>query len=135
MNDYKDMIIIRGRLNGKQRNLLKGLFDMLYTTRELAEEIDISIDQIYRVYVPGGCPCERDSRNHIFINGKLFKEWYEKTYKKQSLNKNQAFCLTCKKPAAIEKKERLIKNGLIYDLVICPYCGRKISKIVDYKRG
>ena len=31
--------ILKGRLDGRQRNRLKGLFDMMYTPRELAEEI------------------------------------------------------------------------------------------------
>jgi hypothetical protein len=47
--------ILKGRLDGKQRNRLKGLFDMLYTPKELAEEICIDIHQVYYVYVPLGC--------------------------------------------------------------------------------
>lgn len=129
MSDIQDEIIIRGRLNGKQRNRLKGLFDMLYTTKEFADEIGISIDQIYRVYVPGGCPSERDIRNHILINGALFKKWYEQTYKKHTLKADQAFCLTCKKAVTIQEKDRQNKDGLLYDLCICPNCGRKIAKI------
>jgi hypothetical protein len=67
-------VLLRGRLDGKQRNRLKGLFDMLYSPRELAEEIGINKDQVYMVYMPFGCPYERDERNHILINGNEFAD-------------------------------------------------------------
>jgi len=66
----QEEIILAGRLNGIQRNRLKRLLDMMYKPSELAEEVGFSLQQVYRVYVPGGCPVERDSRNHIWINGK-----------------------------------------------------------------
>src|SRR5687768_16265308 len=97
-------IILKGRLDGKQRNRLKSLFDMLYSVRELAEEIGMSKDQIYG-YMPLGCPHFRDERNHISINGKAFAEWYSKVYVKIRLKPNETFCLTCKKPVEIYKSE------------------------------
>ena len=44
-------IILKGRLDIIQRNRLKSLFDMMYSPKELAEEIGIHLDQIYMVYV------------------------------------------------------------------------------------
>jgi hypothetical protein len=128
-------IILRGRLDGKQRNQVKGLLDMLYTPKELAEEVGITIDQVYRVYIPGGCPHTRDSFRHIQINGKLFRAWFEENYQKRSLEPGQAFCLTCKKAVKIVDPVRVQKGELIYDLCNCPSCGRRLTRIIDNKRG
>lgn len=128
-------MILKGRLDGIQRNRLKSLFDMMYTTRELAEEIGISIDQIYYVYVPLGCPSERDNLNHILINGKAFAEWYSKVYVKLRLKNNETFCKTCKKGVAIHEPKERRKGSLVYVLSICPNCGRGLTKIISAKRG
>jgi len=86
-------MILKGRLAGFQRMKLYQLLDMLYKPSELAEEIGITVRQIYRVYIPLGCPCDR-APGRIFINGKSFAEWYEATYLKQILLEDQAFCLS-----------------------------------------
>ena len=67
-----DEIILSGRLNGREHNRLKRLFDMKYRPGELSEEIGINKNQIYRVYIPCSCPHERDNHNRIWINGKEF---------------------------------------------------------------
>jgi len=132
---FMDEMILKGRLNGIQRNRLKGLFNMMYSARELAEEIGISIDQIYCVYVPLGCPEERDNRNHILINGKAFADWYIKAYAKIRLKHDETFCKTCKKAVKIYKPKKHKKGNLEYVLSVCETCGRKLTKIIEYSRG
>ena len=126
--------ILKGRLDGKQRNKLKGLFDMLYSPRELAEEVGFHIDQVYNVYVPLGCPHQRDGNNHILINGEAFAEWYTKIYTKIKLAQDETFCLTCKKGVKIINPQEQTKNDLVYILSVCPVCGRKLTKIIERKR-
>lgn len=127
-------VLLRGRLNGIQRNRLKRLLDMMYTPRELAEEIGFNVDRVYMVYIPGGCPHERDAQRHIWINGKNFKRWFEDVYKKRSLKPDEAFCLTCKRAVKMRNPEKKQQDGLIYFLCSCPRCGRVLARIVDYKR-
>ncbi|KAA3646163.1 MAG: hypothetical protein DWQ07_08025 [Chloroflexi bacterium] len=128
-------IILKGRLDGRQRNRLKSLLNMMYKPSELAEEVGFSIDQVYRVYVPLGCPHERDERNHIWINGQLFREWFEDVYKKRKLASNEAFCLTCKMSVEMRNPERKkTGDGLVYVLCDCPNCGRRLAKIIDQKK-
>jgi len=122
---------LKGRLDGRQRNRLKRLLNMLYTPKELAEEIGITKSQVYRVYIPQGCPHERDSRRHIWINGKEFSQWYQQAYPKVRLKSDEAFCLTCKMAVKIMDPVRQAKNGLIFDECHCPHCGRKLARIVD----
>lgn len=125
---------MQGRLNGTQRNKLKSLFDMMYSPRELAEEIGFDQDRVYIIYVPLGCPHERDEQNHILINGLAFAEWYIKEYAKVRLAENETFCKTCKKGVKISKPTTQAKGSITYILSICPHCGRNLTKITGYKR-
>lgn len=126
-------IILKGRLDGKQRNKLNRLFDMFYTPKELAHEIGTHIDQVYDVYIPFGCPHERDAKSHILINGKTFAGWYGTVYAKLSLNQDETFCKSCKKGVKIFQPKETTKGGLVYLLSVCPVCGRKLTKIISSK--
>lgn len=133
-NNQSDEILLRGRLNSAQRNRLEKLLDMLYKPSELADEISFSVRQVYRVYVPAGCPHERGPNGHILINGQAFKRWVEDVYRKPKLSNDEAFCLTCKRPVSKTVIKRMQKDRLVYDLCECPNCGRRIARIIDRKK-
>lgn len=126
--------VLKGRLNGTQRNRLKSPFDMMYSPRELAEEIGFHVDRVYSVYVPMGCPSERDNKNHILINGRAFAKWYEQVYTKVRLAQDETFCLTCKKGVKIVKPQEKRHNDTVYILSDCPACGRRLAKIIERVR-
>jgi uncharacterized protein with PIN domain len=128
--DDNSVILLKGRLDGIQKTRLTKLLDMLYLPSEIAEEIGFGKRQFQRVYIPAGCPIERDKKNHIWINGKDFREWVLTIYQKQELKQNEAFCLTCKHPFSMKNPERLQSGNLYYYLVICPKCGRKVARII-----
>lgn len=135
MSDSIEETLLKGRLNGKQRNRLKRLLDMLYSPSELADEIEINKEQIYRVYIPLGCPNQRDSHNHIWINGHAFLLWYQERYKKIGLEEGETFCKTCRKPVKIIDGEKHTQGEITYLLSVCPVCGRKLTKILASSRG
>ena len=126
-------IELRGRLSGQQKTRLQNLFDMMYRPSEIAEEIGFEKRQIYRVYIPLGLPVERDSRNHVWINGLIFKDWIIKYYKKMRLKENEAFCLTCKKAVDVTDPIQNEIHSLSFIICICPICGRKLSRILTRK--
>lgn len=128
--DDTSVILRKGRLNGDQKNRLARLLDMLYMPSELAEEVGFNKRQIYRVYIPAGCPIVKDVNNHIWINGKEFREWVLEIYKKRQLANNQAFCLTCKQAVTMVDPVRKEKGRLYYFVCICPNCGRMLSRII-----
>jgi hypothetical protein len=130
MEEDKSIILLKGRLNGNQRNRLAKLLDMLYTPSELANELGFTTRQIYRVYIPAGLPHERDERNHIWINGKVFREWAKEIYQKKELGLNEAFCLSCRRSVKMIKPERKQDGRLFYYLCTCPICGRKLARII-----
>jgi hypothetical protein len=129
-----DEIMLQGRLSGAQKTRLKRLYDFLYRPSEIAEIVGFEVRQVYRVYIPAGCPHERDDRRHIWINGKAFREWAELVYKKRKLAPGETFCITCKKPVKIIDPIQKTKNSLIYLLSDCPNCGRRLSRIVQKKK-
>jgi len=108
---------------------------MMYSPKELAQVISINHEQIYRVYIPLGCPHERDSKNHILINGKSFRNWYQVNYKKPVISDNEIFCIACQKPVEIKSPIHKQKGELSYILSNCPNCGRTLSKITANTRG
>jgi len=127
-------IVRKGRLSGARRNRLGRLLNMLYTTRELADEIGISARLIRDVYIPLGCPHTRNHQNHIMINGMVFRDWYQQLYKKRSLALDEAFCLTCRGAVEIVDPIDNEDDGLSYLLSECPNCGRTLAKITNMER-
>jgi hypothetical protein len=107
----------------------------LYSPRELSEELGINKDQFYMVYIPLGCPHERDTRNHILINGLDFSSWYCVSYKKIKLSEDESFCKTCKKGVKINRPKRRQKGLMTYIFSKCPNCGRGLTKIISNSRG
>ena len=137
MSTQKEVRLLRGRLNGAQKNRLRNLFDMIYKPKELADEIGFNVRQVYRVYIPNGCPHERDEWRHIWINGLEFKNWIESTYKKIRLKKDQGYCKSCDKAVKLINTELKTTKLCDTDYLLgnCPYCGRKIPRIVENRRG
>ena len=134
--DDTSKIILKGRLNGSQRMRLGKLLNMLYMPSELAKEIGFTQRQVYRVYIPAGCPHIKDEKRRLWINGKAFTEWYEETYPKQTLARNEAFCLTCKKAVVMNNPKEQKRGRLKYAICDCPNCGRKLARIISKdKRG
>jgi len=131
MKEKQEEIILKGRLNGSQRNRLAKLMNMMYSPSELADEVGFERRQVYRVYIPLGCPHDRDKHNRIWINGIDFRNWVMDLYRKKELSIKEAFCLTCKKPVKIYNPVEKMKNGLVFLVCACPLCGRKKSKIVS----
>jgi len=127
-------IIRKGRLNGAQRNRLGRLLNMMYTTRELADEIGVSDRLIREVYVSLGCPNTRNRQNHIMINGIAFRDWYQSVYRKRKLAPDEAFCIGCRDAVAMDRPSLKKANGLSYLVMKCPRCGRSLARIVDMDR-
>jgi hypothetical protein len=125
---------MRGRLKGAQRHKLRKLLYMKYRPSEIAEEVDIDVDWVYKIYIPLGCPHERDEDRHIWIVGTEFREWYLETYRKHKLAANEASCVSCKRPVIIVDPVEHHKDGLKYLLSKCPDCSKTVAKILNQKR-
>ena len=95
---------------GKQRQIrftrsmvqrARRLLHMRYKPSELADELGCSIDVIYRRWLPGGCPHERDKKGHIWIVGTAFRDWMLAVRReavaegRAKLGEGQAYCVRC----------------------------------------
>lgn len=125
---------LRGRLHGDQLRRLPSLLDMLYTPSELAAEVGFTRRQVYRVYIPKGCPHERDKTGHVFINGEAFHRWYRDTYKKLQLAPNEAYCVSCKVVVTMQNPAIEIRGTYKYYKFTCSTCRRTVTRAITNKR-
>lgn len=120
------------RFERKHLIRLSRLLDMMYKPSEIADEIEVTTETIYRSYLPGGCPFERDKNEDIWINGVSFRDWVEKVHAQRklgSLAEGEAWCLVCKKAVQLVKpKERFRGRYVVIFQGKCPACGRKVNR-------
>lgn len=101
---------------------------MSYTIQELSELLDINKKTCLR-WIEAGLKTVPESKKPLLIMGKDLKEFIrlKSSKRKISLNRNQFYCLTC-------KKETYAKRGSIKILTnrkiaVCRACNGKISRI------
>jgi hypothetical protein len=123
------------RLNRLSIIKLYRLLDMQYKPAELAAEIDISPDTIYRSYMPAGAPFTKDKTGSIWIHGLSFKEWAEtfqgsKKKNKNSLSPGEGWCFRCKAPVMIEKPRKIKTKNRYFALLQgrCPACDAIVNR-------
>ncbi len=110
------------------------LLDMLYHPAEIAEEIGVTPDTVYRSYLPAGLPHTRDEHNEIWIHGPAFVAWARETISKKrskraGLPDGQGWCMKCKQPVALVNP--IVKPSNRYLELLqapCPQCGRTVNR-------
>jgi hypothetical protein len=74
-----------------------GLLPMIYTVRELAEEIAIP-ERTLSDWLSHGAPYTRDRLSQIWIDGRAFASWVQSLRRKSNsacLKKDEGYCMTC----------------------------------------
>jgi len=118
---------------------LKRLLNMQYKLTEIAKEIGITTDTLYRSYIPAGMPCTRDERGHYWVNGKDFVEWaseYVTTRArkpKKTMEPDQAYCTKCNKVVKMVNKRTSKANLSKFSKMTgrCPVCDGKVSRFIQ----
>jgi hypothetical protein len=117
------------------------LMDMLYKPSEIAEEIGVTTDTVYRSYLPAGCPHERDPKGRIWIHGPAFIAWARETISKKKskrtgLPDDHAWCMKCNQPVAlINPKIKPVNRYLEILQANCPTCGKLVNRARAVERG
>jgi hypothetical protein len=109
--------------------------DMMYTPAEIAEELEVSVDTVYRSYLPDGAPYERDKQGNIWIHGISFASWVRRVYqtkKRYPMQKDEAWCCRGNKPVQLihpipKKKGRYV----IFLQAKCPICKCTINRAIS----
>ncbi len=110
------------------------LLNMMYKPSEIAEEIGVSQDTVYRSYLPAGLPHERDADGNVWIHGPAFVSWAKQTIaqrksKRAGLPDGHAWCMKCNRPVVlINPKVRTVNRYLEILRAPCPYCGKIVNR-------
>ena len=120
------------------RRLLK-LLHMRYKPTEIAAEMGVTADTVYRAYLPAGAPYERDSKNNVWIIGDVFARWamdYTVTNNRKPpkaiLRADQVYCLKCNQIVVIHnpRKGQVNGRGVTNLSGRCPVCDTKVHRFV-----
>ena len=127
------------KLNRGKMIKAEQLFDMLYKPSELAEELGVSTETLYRSYIPAGAPITRQGGN-IWINGQAFYKWAAQSVAttrrgkiKRELAPGEGYCLRCNQVVAMENLSRRPHSrrlNIVQVSGICPVCGAKVNRLV-----
>jgi len=108
-----------------------GLLPMLYTPREICEELDIA-ESTLRDWLQIDVPHQRDNRNRIWINGEEFARWVKNQRKPKAtnkLNEDEAYCLRCNQVSKLLSPQiQPIKGNLVLIKGTCANCGAAINR-------
>lgn len=108
-----------------------GLLPMLYTPREICEELDIA-ESTLRDWLQIDVPHHRDNRNRIWINGEEFARWVNNQRKPKVTNKlkeDEAYCLRCNQVSKLLSPQiQPIKGNLVLIKGTCANCGAVINR-------
>jgi len=108
-----------------------GLLPMLYSPREICEELDIA-ESTLRDWLQIDVPHQRDNRNRIWINGEEFARWVNNQRKPKvtnRLNEDEAYCLRCNQVSKLLSPQiQPIKGNLVLIKGTCANCGAVINR-------
>ena len=108
-----------------------GLLPMLYTPREICEELGIA-ESTLRDWLQIDLPHQRDNRNRIWINGEEFARWVNNQRKPKvtnKLNEDEAYCLRCNQISKLLSPQiQPIKGNLVLIKGTCANCGAVINR-------
>jgi hypothetical protein len=108
-----------------------GLLPMLYTPREICDELDIA-ESTLRDWLQKDVPHHRDNRNRIWINGEEFARWVNNQRKPKvtnKLNEDEAYCLRCNQVSKLLSPQiQPIKGNLVLIKGTCANCGAVINR-------
>lgn len=117
------------KLTQPQTLRLARLLHMEYTPRELADEIECSVQQIHRAVEAGGP--HRVTERRTWIVGDAFAAWYQETVRarKRPLRRDEAFCLSCRVPVPLDAATVTpVRPGVERLSGLCPRCGHQVHR-------
>jgi phage FluMu protein Com len=135
---------MKGPIMTKSKALkVSRLLNMLYKPAEIAKELEITVDTIYRSYLPSGAPCMKDSKGNVWIHGEAFARW-ARTYldirpqmgrarvTKEKMQDNQVYCLHCNEVVVPEilRTGRPNGRGVANMQGKCPQCGKRVNRFI-----
>lgn len=128
------MNYIAPRLKHRQIIRLGRILDMMYKPAEIAEEIDVTVDTIYRSWLPAGLPHKRHPDGSLWIHGPALVAWARETiaqHKKPqtALPDDHGWCLKCNQAVPMAAAIPIYTNRYIEILqTACPLCKTPVNR-------
>ena len=124
------------RLSRQRVIRLERLLHMRYKPAEIADELGVTVDTVYRSYLPAGAPVEVDGAGKVWIVGDLFAQWARKTIAQKHckprglMADGEGYCLRCNQVVVMEKARVKGVNERGVGLISgkCPGCGGKVNR-------
>jgi hypothetical protein len=114
---------------------LQRLLNMRYKPQEIADELGVTVETVYRSYIPAGAPCERDAQRHMWIPGAAFARWAREylaqkdNRPRKQMQEGQGYCLRCNQVVDLGGiKQRAHKRGVMQVSGVCPNCSGKVNR-------
>lgn len=108
-----------------------GLLPMQYTPRELAQAVG-AVERTLRDWFTQGAPHQRDTKGHIWINGREFASWVagmRKPKPERKLRDNEGYCMHCRQVSELlAPKTRHLRGKLTITSGKCSRCGYAINR-------
>lgn len=128
---YKSGRVYQPRLTKQVRDRLRRLLPMEYRPREVARELGVSPDTLYRGWIPAGAPHRREADDTIWIVGTDLAAWLQTLVRHSTvtLKEGEAFCLRCQQ--AVVMTGPLERVAAKYAWLIrgtCPQCGNRVAR-------
>jgi len=117
------------------------LLNMMYKPAEIADEIGVIPDTIYRSYLPAGLPHIRDDQGNIWIHGPAFIAWAKQTIaqkktKRHGLPEGHAWCMKCNLAVPMNEPYVIWSNHYLELIQArCPNCGNKVNRARARRQG
>jgi hypothetical protein len=114
---------------------LSRLLNMQYTPAEIAREIGVSVDTVYRSYIPAGCPAEQGRDRRIWIVGTEFRNWVlslktNKPTHPACAGPGMGWCFHCARPV---RMMHVSIHPVNYYLERwqgeCEFCGKVVNRL------
>jgi len=104
---------------------------MEYRPSEIAAELQIHPDTVYRGLIPAGCPHRRDERGHIWIVGTELTKWLSAHQKPHHrLAPGMAWCCKCHQAVPMQGPFKTTITNRNLELVsgVCPHCQTQVNR-------
>lgn len=108
-----------------------GLLPMHYTIRELTQAVG-AVERTLRDWLASGAPHLRDSKGHIWINGREFAGWVaamRKPKRERKLKDSEGYCMRCRQIVELlEPRTQHMCGKLTSTRGKCARCGCSIHR-------
>jgi uncharacterized protein with PIN domain len=113
---------------------LRKLLPMYYKVAEIAEALGVTVETIYRTYLPAGMPFVREGKQ-IWIVGTEANAWARAYLTGKILARkmaaDEAWCMTCNRPVKMinPRVMEVDHTHLARIAARCGICGKKLSRM------